>query len=228
MSSGNRKERRAKESRSNAKGTGTSFQPSTELDQKGVEMILKHPNFSGPKGKTLFELAEERQRELDKANGTTRAVKVPLASTPSSSNDELPPIGAFGDSILYSTAMAALHVTLDVIVYSQYREDIVWNEIIWRAATSLPIFTVLVYLTHVDFSYRFPIFRDAIFFLGSIAAGCYLVYSGNKHGYFYVMKSAPPVGTLWMWSVVEMTLPFAAMNAAVVFGYIWWNGFDFF
>ncbi|CAA9959513.1 hypothetical protein PTNB85_09848 [Pyrenophora teres f. teres] len=228
MSQGNRKERRAKESKSNSKGSGTGFQPSTELDQEGVEMILKHPDFSGPKGKTLFELAEERQRELDEANGTTRTVKAPLASTPSSSNDELPPIGALGDSILYSTAMAALHLTLDVIVYSQYREDILWNEIIWRAATALPIFTVLVYLTHVDFSYRFPILRDVTFFVGSIAAGCYLVYSGNKHGYFHVMKSAPPVGTLWVWSVVEMALPFAAMNAAVVLGYIWWNGFDFF
>ena len=55
-----------------------------------------------------------------------------------------------------------------------------------------------------------------------------MVYSGNKHGYFYVMKSAPPIGTLWIWSVVEMSLPFAATSAAAVLGYIWWNGFDFF
>ena len=91
-----------------------------------------------------------------------------------------------------------------------------------------PTFFLAVYLTHVDFSYRFPILRDATFFGGSVVAGCYLVYSGNKHGYFYVMKSAPPIGTLWIWSVVEMSLPFAATSAAAVLGYIWWNGFDFF
>ncbi|KNG46656.1 hypothetical protein DDE82_006568 [Stemphylium lycopersici] len=228
MSAGNRKERRAKESNASAKASASGLQPTTEIDEDGVEMILRHPDFSKPQGKTLFDLAEERQRELDKANPAKRFAKVPLASGPASSDDDVPPIGPFGDSILYSVSMAALHLTLDVIVYSQYREDIVWNEIFWRAAAALPVFAVLVYLTHVDFSYRFPKMRDAAFFVGSIAAGCYLVHAGNKHGYFYVMKSAPPVGTLWIWSVVEMSLPFAASSALAVFGYIWWNGFDFF
>jgi hypothetical protein len=227
MSAGNRKERRAKESKANSNGTGSGFQPTTEIDQDGVEMILKHPDFSKPTGKTLFDLAEERQRELDKMNPNKRTVKGPATATSLSSND-VPPIGPLGDSILYSTSMAVLHLTLDVLVYSQYREDILWNEIMWRALTAWPIFLLAVYLTHVDFSYRFPLLRDAIFFGGSVVAGCYLVYSGNKHGYFYVMKSAPPVGTLWVWSVVEMSLPFAATSAAVVLGYIWWNGFEFF
>ena len=227
MSTGNRKERRAKESNATRSGAATGFQPTNEIDQDGVEMILKHPDFSKPTGKTLFDLAEERQRELDKANCRTRVVKVPVSSA-SASADDGPPIGPLGDSILYSVSMAALHLTLDVLVYSQYREDILWNEIMWRALTAWPVFFLAVYLTHVDFSYRFPILRDATFFGGSVVAGCYLVYSGNKHGYFYVMKSAPPIGTLWIWSVVEMSLPFAATSAAAVLGYIWWNGFDFF
>lgn len=217
MAAGNRKERRAKESAQNAKATGAAFQPTTELDQDAVDMILKHPDYSAPKGKTLFQLAEERQRELDKTKPGGRSL----------ANDE-PAIGPVGDALLYSTSMAALHLTLDVIVYSQYREDILWNEIFTRVATATPIFILLVYLTHVDFSYRFPLLRDLVFFVGSIVAGCYLVYSGNKHGYFHVMKAAPPVGTLWIWSVIEMSLPFAALSAISVFGYVWWNGFEFF
>jgi hypothetical protein len=224
MSSGNRKERRAKDAKPSAKSTGSGFQPSNEIGQDGVEMILKHPDFSGPKGKTLFELADERQKELDKANPSkAKFVKVPVASKPASSTDDVPPIGPLGDAILYSTSMAALHLTFDVIVYSQYREDILWNEIVWRAAAAMPIFALLVYLTHVEFSYRFPILRDAAFFVGSIAAGGYIVYSVNRRGYFYVMKAAPPVGTLLGWSVFEMSLPFAAMSALLVLGYVWWN-----
>jgi hypothetical protein len=225
MSSANRKERRAK---TNAKGTGSGFQPTNELDQDGVEMILKHPDYSGPKGKTLFELAEERQKELDKANGVKRPVREPKPPPTTAPADDEPPIGPLGDAILYGISMTALHLTFDVIVYSQYREAILMNEIIWRSVTALPIFILLVYLTHVDFSYRFPMLRDAVFFTGAVVAGCYLVYSGNEHGYFYVMKAAPPIGTLWIWSVVEMSLPFAAMSALSVFGYIWWNGFEFF
>ncbi|KAH8725771.1 hypothetical protein GQ44DRAFT_614819 [Phaeosphaeriaceae sp. PMI808] len=220
MNTGNRKERRAKAA-NNASATSTrsAFQPTNELDENAVDYILKHPDRSGPKGKTLFELAEERQRQLDKAKS---------GSTPTSAANEEGAIGAIGDAILYSMSMAALHLTLDVIVYSQYREDIIWSEIFKRMVAALPIFMLLVYLTHVEFAYRFPILRDVSFFAGSIFAGCYLIFSGNKHGYFNVMKAAPPVGTLWIWSVIEMSLPYAAVSALAVLGYVWYNGFDYF
>ncbi|KAH7083737.1 hypothetical protein FB567DRAFT_446229 [Paraphoma chrysanthemicola] len=225
MAAGNRKERRAKESQSQSKGksTGSAFETSNELNEDGVNFILKHPDRSGPKGKTLFELAEERQKELDKANGRVRS-----SDADSPAGGEEGAIGALGDALLYSTSMAALHLTLDVIVYTQYREEVAFGEIFQRAATAWPVFILLVYLTHVDLTYRFPLVRDLTFCAGSVVAGCYLIYSGNKHGYFNVMKAAPPVGTLWIWSVIEMTLPFAAFNAIAVLGYAWFNGFDFF
>tara|TARA_R110002003_G_scaffold109_4_gene9124 strand:- start:4509 stop:5180 length:672 start_codon:yes stop_codon:yes gene_type:complete len=223
MAAGNRKERRAKESQSKGKSTASAFANSTELDEDGVNFLLKHPDRSGPKGKTLFELAEERQKELDKANGRVRGDD---AASPAAEDEGA--IGAVGDALLYSTSMAALHLTLDVIVYTQYREEVVFGEIFQRAATAWPVFILLVYLTHVDLSYRFPLLRDLTFCAGSIVAGCYLIYSGNKHGYFNVMKAAPPVGTLWIWSVIEMSLPYAALNAVTVLGYAWYNGFDYF
>jgi hypothetical protein len=227
MAAGNRKERRAQEPKAGAKSTGSAFQTSTELDDSGVDYILKHPDMSGPKGKTLFELAEERQKELDKAKPAGWNAKARNASASASAAAEEEPIGPVGDALLYATSMAVLHLTLDVIVYSQYREDIIWSEIFKRAGTALPVFILLVYLTHVDLSYRFPLLRDITFFSGSVAAGCYLVYSANKHGYFNVMKAAPPIGTLWIWSVVETSLPWAALNALAVLGFVWYNGFDY-
>jgi hypothetical protein len=227
MAAGNRKERRAQEStaKSRRKATGSTFQATDELDDTAVDYLLKHPDRSGPKGKTLFELAEERQKELDKASGRVRVQDVPSST---SADDEEAAIGPLGDALLYSTSMGVLHLTLDVIVYSQYREDILWAEIFRRAGTAMPVFLLLVYLTHVNLAYRFPVMRDVAFCMGSIVAGCYLVYSANKHGYFNVMKAAPPVGTLWIWSVIEMSLPFAVLNAATVLGYVWYNGFDYF
>ena len=217
MTTGNRKERRAKEAN---KTTPHPFDPSAELDEESVKNILKHPDRSGPKGKTLFELADERQRELDAKKPKSRLVAAQEALNE--------PVGAVGDAILYAISMTALHLTLDVIVYNQYREAILWDEIFKRAVTASPIFTILVYLTHVEFSYRFPLLRNVAFLIGSIAAGCYIVYSANVYGYFYVMKAAPPVGALWVWSVIEMNLPYAAVNVVAVVVYIWWNQFEFF
>ncbi|KAF1957981.1 hypothetical protein CC80DRAFT_37850 [Byssothecium circinans] len=219
---GNRKERRAAgqaSSKATAKSTGSAFQPTSDIDEDGVNLILQHPDRSGPKGKTLFELAEERQRELNKELGREQPEEGDTATEGES-------LGPLGDAILYSMTMAMLHLTFDVLVYSQYREAIIWDEIIKRAASALPIFFFLVYLTHVDFSIRFPVLRNLLFLVGGVTAGCYLVFSGNKHGYFYVMKAAPPVGTLWIWSVVEMDVLFAALNAAAVLGYSKWNDFN--
>lgn len=217
MAAGNRKERRTKEA---AKTTPHPFDPNTELDEESVQHILKHPDRAGPQGKSLFELADERQRELDAAKPKSRLVEVQEALNE--------PVGAVGDALLYAISMTALHFTLDVIVYNQYRESILWDEIFKRAATASPIFAVLVYLTHVDFSNRFPIVRNLAFLAGSIAAGCYIIWSANTKGYFYVMKAAPPVGALWVWSVIEMSLPYAAANIVAVVAYIWWNQFEFF
>jgi hypothetical protein len=227
MAGGNRKERRAADKK-NDTGSGTAFQPTNEIDEEGINFILEHPDRSGPKGKTLFELAEERQAELDKlkpANWRRTESNTPAGERPF--NDE-EPLGPLGDAILYSISMATLHLTLDVIVYSQYREEVIWPEIFQRAATALPAFFLLVYLLHVDISNRFPHVRDTFFLVVSVTAGCYMVYSGNKHGYFFVMKAAPPIGALWIWSVVEMSLPYAAASAMAVFGYLWWNQFNFF
>jgi len=228
MAVGNRKERRDKDANSTGKSTGSAFQPSTELDEDAVNILLKHPDRAGPKGKTLFELAEERQKELDKAKPAGRNATTSKSSAAEHRVEEEVAIGPLGDAVLYSTSMAALHLTLDVIVYRQYREDILWPEIFKRAATAMPIFMLLVYLTHVDISYRFPLLRNLLFLTGSVAAGCYLIFAGNKHGYFNVMKAAPPLGALWIWSVIEMALPYATLSVISVFGYLWWNQFSFF
>jgi hypothetical protein len=227
MAVGNRKERRTKDSKPDGKSTGSAFQPSTELDEDAVNILLKHPDRSGPKGKTLFELAEERQKELDKIKPAGWNANKSKAAGEQEAREEVA-LGPLGDAVLYSISMAALHLTLDVLVYSQYREDVLWVEIIQRAATAMPIFMLLVYITHVDISYRFPLPRNLLFLAGSVAAGCYLVFSGNKHGYFNVMKAAPPIGTLWVWSVIEMALPYAMLSVITVFGYLWWNQFSFF
>ncbi|KAF2733565.1 hypothetical protein EJ04DRAFT_513073 [Polyplosphaeria fusca] len=226
---GNRKERRAaaKNDKKPSSSTTTSFEPSTEIDEDGVEYILRQPDWtSGPKGKTLFDLAAERQKELDKQNPSRRNVN--LGNTPPGErpfNDE-DPIGPLGDAILYSISLAMLHLTLDVIVYSQYREEVLWAEVFLRAGKAMPIFALLVYVTHVDISKRVPLLRNLIFAVVSTVAGCYFLYFANEHGYFFVMKAAPPIGSLWMWSLIETDKWFALISAISCLAYAWWNSYD--
>lgn len=60
----------------------------------------------------------------------------------------------------------------------------------------------------------------------SVAAGCYVVKSVNEYSYYFVMKRMPPVGTIWVWSVVEMGLLESVLSCGVVLGFVWWGEYS--
>lgn len=39
------------------------------------------------------------------------------------------------------------------------------------------------------------------------------------------MKQAPPVGCLWVWSVIELELPWAVLGLAFDGLFLWWGGY---
>ena len=227
----NRRERRAAAREASKSG---QQQPSSAAD---IPMVK--PDYAArPAGKTLYQLAEERQALLAKGNPFPKATDElldPSRKTASVVHRDgdfefmfNEPFGAFANAVIYCFSLSMLHVTLDVLVLSQYRQDVVWREIAARIARMTPALFCVLWIFHTEQVKRWKNTRQ-VFFLGlSIAAGCYLVYVGNEYGYYHVMKRAPPVGTLWVWSVVEMELWFAIMHVLVMFGYIWWGGYSAF
>jgi len=211
---------------------------------KASDIPLKNPSREGPKAKTLLEIAAERQAELlggqpfpaassedfagpkiitttINADGT---LSIPEGTLPAPSADE-DPVGPLGQAIFFSISLTMLHFTLDVLVHQQYRQSIAWDMILRRTAITFPILATLVYLLH---SRSKKIWAQVLFLGMSIGAGCYLIYSSNEEAYFAVMKRAPPLGTLWVWSVIEMRLEVAVASVVAVGGYFWWGGFEMF
>lgn len=117
----------------------------------------------------------------------------------------------------------------------------------WPLATSqefdadlcpcLPVFSMLFYVLHPHTSNptvlpglasRFqPAFRQAVFFISSTCAGCYLIHISNRHGYLAVMKQAPPLGCIWVWSVIELNLLPAVLSLGLAAVFVWQGGYDF-
>lgn len=64
-----------------------------------------------------------------------------------------------------------------------------------------------------------PWLHQLVFFLGSVAAGGYLIYATNVHPYYAFMKRAPPLGCLWIWSVIELDI-LPALGSIVCCGLI--------
>lgn len=232
MASSDQQPRNRKERRAAAKGSKS--QPKENHEQTLDDLILSHPTRARPDGKTLFQLADERQVELDRASGKEpRVTRIPVETQPEKDGDwefmSDDPLGPWGDAVLYGSSLSMLHFTLDVLVYNQYRQDIVWKEIWTRTGVVVPILFFLVYVLHPTPAKRWVAVGKQVFFLvTSIVAGSYLIKSGNKHGYYAVMKRAPPLGTLWVWSVIEMQLPYALVGLLAVGAYTWYYGYSTF
>lgn len=95
--------------------------------EKEVKIKLKQPDRSAsdPSRQTLLDLAE--QRGLLKLQGQD-----------GESEDDEPPVGRLGESILWSLSLTMLHFTLDVLVSNQYAIEIVWRDLVVRAAQAFP------------------------------------------------------------------------------------------
>ena len=93
---------------------------------------MAQPDRSGPKEKTLFQIAEERGI-LNSETYRTKAGKIPKNAVPIRKPVADEDISRLGNSILWSTSMAMLHFTFDVLTSHQYAEKIIWLDLFIRA-----------------------------------------------------------------------------------------------
>lgn len=109
-----------------------------------------------------------------------------------------------------------------------------WNS--WLIVISAVIF-LLMYFFH-QHPTRSPVIPplapkalhityQTLFFIGSVSAGCYLIYITNVHGYYAVMKQSPPLGCLWVWSVIELDLIPAVGSLLWCVVFLKWGGYNY-
>ncbi|KAK6822880.1 deacetylase-like protein [Apiospora arundinis] len=193
---------------------------------------LSHPDRSGPTDTTLLDWATERKL-FDEADARQRALGGGKKTAAAPAAGEPVYVGKREDAVLTTTAdrileamlwtvsLCTLHFTLDVLVQQQYAVNLEW-----------PVYSSsLFYIIHPHPSspilvpglpkrYQEPI-RQTIFFAVSIAAGCHLIKITNTYGYLAVMKRSPPLGCLWVWSVIELNLLPAAASVGTALAYLW-------
>lgn len=216
----NRRERRA-QARAN---------PATK-----IEVPLHQPSRDTPTSKTLLDIASERQ-----LLNTTSASSHPSITTtiinpdgtlssedsPSDSPDASTP---YLDVFLYTATLTMLHFTLTVLVHHQYATTPPsLTSILYTSTVASPtpaLILVLISILHPRSSH---LLTQILFAFLSMAAGVWLVHASNEDAYMAVMKKAPPLGTLWVWAIVEMRWDWAVGCLGVVAGWARWKGYSIF
>ena len=186
---------------------------------------------SSPKSKTLYEIAAERQSSLQNGQPFSHFASqsnIPPANTNddgSFSKTVDPFAGTLIDTVFTTFTLTMLHFTLDVLVHHQYLQSISWATIVTHTLTAFPALLLLVHLLHSRSDH--PIVQ-LFFFTVATAAGCYLVHVTNVDAVYAVMKRAPPVGTLWIWAVLELGLGLAVASVVCVAAFFWRGGYTIF
>ena len=201
---------------------------------KQETVTLHQPSREPPKTKTLVEIASERQLlntpsqnqapsvTTTKINpdGTLSTIDLDVDT---SASEESP----YLDVALYTTTLTILHFTLTVLVHHQYAttppslRSIFYSSTV--ASPTPALLLILVALLHPRSGQ--PV-TQLLFAALSIAAGGWLVYASNEDPYMAVMKKAPPLGTLWVWAIVEMKWEWALGCLGVVAGWGWYKGYS--
>lgn len=115
--------------------------------------------------------------------------------------------------------LMSAHIIFDVLVRIQYAQDVSWEnvtaqvEILQRAALAAPILLTLHLYFHQMRETR--IFRIGSF-IAAVSIGAYLLYISNEEAYYFMMKRAPPLGTIWVWLFIEMHWAYSAASLIVV------------
>jgi len=202
--------------RNRKKNTSNTSDGKSFTNDEGVtftEIPMQMPNYgSAPTGKTLLDIIEEKRPR--NASGT------PIGAE---EEDEEEIFGLGANTFFFVVPLVILLFWLDVLVHIQYRQETEWKLIFGRCAKALPV----MYGIHYFFHPRRSWVTVRLFLLGmSVAAGCYIVRAVNVYGYYFVMKKTPPLGTLWIWAVIEMDLMGAVASVAGVMAYTWYYGYS--
>lgn len=204
-------------------------------------ITLAQPARDGPNQKTLIEIAAERQllsqsslkyNDLGSENTSVLTINpdgsVSHPSEMISSTAEEETISPWLDVALYTSTLLFLHFTLTLLVVHQYSHS---RPEIWPLFLSSTVFSRTPPLLLLLIAFLHPRASHPAMQVGftvmAIAAGAYLVKISNEDPYMAVMKQAPELGTLWVWSVVESRWELALAGVLAVAGWGWVRGYGF-
>ena len=232
--------RKQRRSAATANGSAAKSEDASLKEFKITEIPFAQPDRSGPKQPTLFDIAAQREADLHKradAMNAQRAKQRGNKSSPqgngkiSKVSEELEPpssttnVDAFLVSLLYGVTLTSLHLTLDIVTWHQYAQELAYGFLMKRnMITTLPLATFLVFVFHSPaFGIaRYEWLRQMIFFCAAVGCGIYAVAMSNEGAFLAVMKKVPPAVTVMLWAVMEMNVMYSVISVAITGVVVWW------
>jgi hypothetical protein len=123
------------------------------------------------------------------------------------------------DTIIWTMPFAFLFLMMDIMIQQQYGLTPTFTSETSRLAGTMPILGLFVYFTAINTNHTNRLVLQGFQFLLSTISGCCFLYIYSRSTYDVVVRRVPPLGTLWMYSLVRLDLPGVLVSLAIIWAF---------
>ncbi|KAK0495363.1 hypothetical protein EDD18DRAFT_1310085 [Armillaria luteobubalina] len=125
-----------------------------------------------------------------------------------------------------------LLLMMEILIRYQYGKHPGLNVLVERMVSNVPMRSTISLLdrmpTVAAMRYKEHRRLQIGLFLTSIGIGCRMIYLLSRGTLYVNIRQVPPLGTLWIYAIVQLELGPAVLNLAIVAMYVWWKDLKIF
>ncbi|KAL4241584.1 hypothetical protein ABKN59_000170 [Abortiporus biennis] len=169
----------------------------------------------------LVDIPEAEQWRIIKDSGILNAVRDPAESSKAKEEEEEPIFSPLAEEVFSAIALIIPHsfllLMMDILVHYQYGRKPLYGVLAERMITSVPILSIFVFYTA---RYKARRAMQALLFALALGVGSRLVWIINNAPMRTNIIQAPPLATVWVYTVVQLDLLPATVSLIVVFCWV--------
>ncbi|THV08643.1 hypothetical protein K435DRAFT_959180 [Dendrothele bispora CBS 962.96] len=174
--------------------------------------------------KPLIDIPEDEQWRIIQQSGILNTIAdddAKKATQKADLQEPVPLAEEILDAALYIIPLSFLLLLLEILIHNQYGQTLTLQKGLDRMVSGVPILSVFIFYTKRHKNHRVV---QALLFIIANLAGTRMVWLLARGSWKVNMRQIPPLGTLWVYAVVQLHLVLAVLNLAAVFAYVRWKG----
>lgn len=166
------------------------------------------------------DIPEDEQMRLVEQSGVLRLPHKDESARKAGKQEEASLANEIFDTIILLIPFSCLYIGMDIMIKQQYAQHPGLKEEFGQLVNAFPIMALFIFYTN---RYKNTIILQGAMTLASIAAGSHMIYLINKAPWGTVIRQCPPLGVIWVYTVVQLQLTYACVALLAVFGYVRYN-----
>ncbi|KAK7470741.1 hypothetical protein VKT23_002162 [Stygiomarasmius scandens] len=171
--------------------------------------------------KPLLDIPEEEQWRIIQQSGILH--KISDEDTKIPAPEPVPLAEEILDAAFYITPLSFLLLLLEILVHNQYGQTLTLQAALDRMVPGVPILSAFIFYTKRYKNHRAV---QAFLLVISLLVGTRMVWLLARGSWVVNMRQVPPLGTVWVYTIIQLNLVLAVINLVSVYAFVRWKGLE--